>query len=76
MQVATGGPACAAHLRNRLPHVDRIAAADRDRFQVVVGGDEAVAVIDLDPVAAAPGMPPRRTDHAGVRRIDRGSACG
>lgn len=63
-------------LSDEFPHLDRLALLHTDALKVVVGGDQAVAVIDFHPVAAAPGMPPHCPHHAGIRRINVGSAGG
>jgi hypothetical protein len=44
--------------------MDGVTAADGNGLKVVVGGDESVAVIDFNPVAAAPWMPSGCTDDA------------
>lgn len=44
---------------------------------MVIGGDQAVAVVHLHPVAAAALVPPHCTDYAGIGGVDVVSAgCG
>ena len=76
MQVASGGRACGPDLGDEFPHPDRLALLHADAFEVIVGGDQAVAVVDLHSVAAAPGMPSHCPHHAGVRCIDVGPTGG
>jgi hypothetical protein len=64
MQVASRRPPGSAYPGNGLPNIDEVTAADGNGLEMVVGGDESVAVIDLNPVAAAPWMPSGGTDHA------------
>jgi hypothetical protein len=68
MQVAAGGPSGGPDPGNGFAGDHGVSAADGNGRQMVVGRDESVAVIDLDPVAATPGMPARGTDHARVSR--------
>ena len=75
MQVAARGPSSSTHPRNDLAHLDGVPCPDRDRLQVVVRGDQPVAVIDLHPVAAAPRMPAGGADNTRVGRIDPGAAA-
>ena len=72
--MAARGPAGASHLRYGLPDLHLVTRAYADRFQVVVGGDEAIAVVNLHPVAASPRVPARRPDDARISRIHRGPA--
>lgn len=74
MQVAARGPAGGAHLGDRLPHLDGVANANADGLQVVVGGDQPVAMVDLHPVAAAPGVPAGGADNPAVGGVNGGSA--
>lgn len=77
MQVAAGGPSGSTYPGNDLAHLDGFPCPDGDRFQVVVGGDQPVAVVDLHPVAAAPGMPAGGPDNTSVGRVDpRAAGCG
>jgi len=54
--------------------LDGVALLDGNSLQVVVGGDQPVAVVDLHAVATAPGVPANGPDHAGVGRVDPGAA--
>lgn len=76
MQMAPGGPAGGSHPRHDLPCLDLVPGADGNGFEMVVGGDEAIAVVDLHPVSAAPGVPPDRPYHSGVGGVDPGAAGG
>lgn len=77
MQVAAGGPSSGADPGNDLAHLDGVPGPYRDGFQVVVRGDQAVAVVYFHAVAAAPWMPAGGTDHAGVGGVNPGAAaCG
>lgn len=42
---------------------------------MVISGDEAVAVVNLNPVAATPGVPPGCPDYSGVRCVDTRPTC-
>jgi hypothetical protein len=53
-----------------------VAFFDGDALQVIVGGDQAVAVVNFHPVAATPRVPPGGPDHAGIGCIDAGAAGG
>jgi hypothetical protein len=76
VQVTPCGPAGGAHPCDDLAHLHGVPRPDGDGLQVVVGGDQPVAVINLHAVSAAPGMPASRPDHAGVGGIDPGAtAC-
>jgi hypothetical protein len=57
VQVASRRPSGAAHLAEDLTGVNLVARTDGNGVEVVVRGDEAVAVIDFHPVAATPGVP-------------------
>jgi hypothetical protein len=74
VQVASGGGPCGADLCNHLTDADLIALLDGYAPQVVVRGDQAISMVDLNPVAATPWVPSGRPDHAGVGSIDPGSA--
>ena len=74
MKVAARGGARSSYPGNDLSNLDRFALFDGDCLKVVVGGDQAIAVIDLHPVAAAPKVPAHGPDHAGVGRIDARAA--
>ncbi len=63
MQVAARGPSGGAHACNDLANPHRVAGVHADGLKVVIGRDQAVAVVDLYPVAAAPGMPARGPDN-------------
>jgi hypothetical protein len=76
MQVAARGPPGGAHACNDLAHLHGIPRPDGNRLQVVVGGDQPVAVVNLHAVSAAPWVPASGADHAGVGRIDPGAAPG
>ncbi|MDQ0770719.1 hypothetical protein QF031_003468 [Pseudarthrobacter defluvii] len=57
MQVAARGPSGGPHTGDDLAHPHFVAGVHANRLKVVIGGDKAVAVVNLYPVAAAPGMP-------------------
>jgi hypothetical protein len=75
MQVAARGPPGATNTRDDLSCLHRVARMDTDGIEVVVGGDESVAVIDFHPVAATPGVPSSRANNTGVSCVD-GCAAG
>ncbi len=74
VQVASGRGPCCPYPGDYFVNPDRVTLFDGDRFEVVVRGDEPVAVIDLDPVAATPGMPADGPDHTGIGCVDPGAA--
>jgi len=74
VQVAPGGPSGGTHLGDELANINLVARMHSDGIQMVVGGDQAVAVVDLHPVATAPRVPACCPDHSRVRRIHPGSA--
>jgi hypothetical protein len=74
MKVAAGGGSGGPHPGNDLPHPHGVALLDRDRLQVVIRGDEAVAVVDFHPIAAAPRVPPHGPHHTGVGGVNPGAA--
>lgn len=74
MQMAARGPSRGANPGNDLAHLHGIPRPDRDSLQVVVRGDQPVAVIYFHAVPAAPGMPAGGPHHAGVGRINPGAA--
>jgi hypothetical protein len=74
MQVAPCGRTRSANFRDDLPHLDGVPLLDGDPFQMVIGGDQPIAVVDLHAVAAAPRMPAHSPDHTGVGRIHPGAA--
>ena len=76
MQMAPGGPAGGSHPRHDLPCLDLVPGADGNGFEMVVGGDEAIAVVDLHPVSASPGMPASRPHNTRIRGINRCAAGG
>jgi hypothetical protein len=76
VKMAAGGGSGGAHLGDDLAHPNLIALFDGDALQVVVCGDQAVAVVDLHPVATAPGVPSGGPDHSGVGCVDTGAAGG
>ncbi len=76
MKMAACGPPCGPDPRDHLPNVNGIARLHGDGFQVVVGCDEAVAVVNFHPVSAAPGVPARGAHHPGIGRIHPGAARG
>jgi hypothetical protein len=76
VQVASGGGSGGTDLGNHLTDADVIALLNGDAPQVVVRGDQAISMVDLNPVAAAPRVPTGRPDHAGVGSIDPGSTGG
>jgi len=75
MQVAAGGPPGGAHPRDDLPYLHAVARVDTNGLEMVVGGDEAVPVVNFYAVAAAPRMPACRTNNPGIGCID-GCATG
>ncbi len=75
MQMAARGPSGSAYPGNDLPHLHGIPRPDCDGLQVVVRGDQPVAVVYFHAVPAAPGVPAGGPDHAGVGRIDPGAAA-
>jgi hypothetical protein len=74
VQVATGGPPGGAHPGDGLANLHLVTRADGNRLKVVVGGDEAVAVVDFHPVTAAPGMPAGSPHNAGIGGVNGGAA--
>jgi hypothetical protein len=77
MQVAACGPSGGAHPCNDLANLHLVTGLDTDGLKVVVGGDEAVAVVNLHPVATTPWVPSGRANNTGISRIDGGAAgCG
>jgi hypothetical protein len=75
VQVTPCGPAGGTHPRDDLAHLHSIPRPDGDGLQVVVGGNQPVAMVNLHAVSTAPGMPSRSPDDAGVGRIDPGAAA-
>ena len=76
MQVAARGPSGGPNTRDDLAHPHLVAGVHTNGFEVVVGGDEPVAVVNLNPVAAAPGVPAGRPHNTGVSGVDGSSAGG
>jgi hypothetical protein len=74
MQVATCRPSGGTHLGDELSNIDPVARAHGNGFEVVVGGDQPAAVVDLHPVAPAPRVPAGGPDHARVSGVDLCSA--
>ena len=66
VQVAPGGPTGGAYRGDDLPGSHAVSGLHPDPLQVVVSGDEAVAVVKLHAVTAAPGMPTGGTDNTGI----------
>lgn len=75
MQVAARGPPGGAHTGDGLANLHLVAGMHADGLKVVVGGDEAVAMVDLYPVAAAPRMPAGGPHNTRISRVD-GRAAG
>jgi hypothetical protein len=75
MQMTAGGPPGGAYPRDDLAYFHTVARVDANGLEMVVGGDEAVPVVNLYAVAAAPRMPACRTHHPGIGCID-GRATG
>ena len=75
MQVAARGPSGGAHACDDLANLHPVAGMNADGLQVVVGGDESIAVVDLYPVAAAPWMPAGRPHNTRISCVD-GRAAG
>ena len=76
MQVAACGPSGGSYPRDDLAYLHSVARVDTDGLEVVVGGDEAVPVVNLYPVAATPRMPACRTHNPGVGCVDGRAAGG
>jgi hypothetical protein len=77
VQVASCGRSGGTHLGDELADADPFARAHGNGFQVVVGGDQAVAVVNLHPVAPAPGVPSGGADHSRIGSIHfRSARCG
>jgi hypothetical protein len=74
VQVASCGPSGGTHLGDELSNIDPFARAHSNGFQMVVGGDQAVAVVNLHPVAPAPGVPSGGADHSRIGGINFRSA--
>ncbi|OFI38512.1 hypothetical protein BIU82_04115 [Arthrobacter sp. SW1] len=74
MQMAPRGRSRGTHLGDHLAHTDRLAPLHANALQMVVGGNQAVPVINLHAIPAAPKMPAHGTYHAGVGGIDPGAA--
>lgn len=74
MQMATGGRTGGSYPGDHLAHPHRFPFGYGDPLKVVVGGDQAVAVIDFHAVAAAPRVPADSTDHSRVGGVDKRSA--
>ncbi|MDQ0729592.1 hypothetical protein QFZ57_000386 [Arthrobacter sp. B1I2] len=75
MKMAACGPSGGANTSDHLAHLHLVAGLDTDGLKVVVGGDEPVAVVDLHPVATAPGVPSGGAHNTGISRMD-GCATG
>ena len=76
VEVAAGGGAGGAAHRNDVAAGDLLADLDGGRGQVVVGGLQAVAVVDHHPVSAAVRVPSVEGHGAAGCRMDGGSALG
>jgi hypothetical protein len=76
VQMASCRPSGGAYSGDNLAGTNRVAGADSNCIQVVVGGDESVAVVDFNPVAASPGMPSGSAHHSRIRCVYRRSAGG
>ena len=74
VQMAACGATCGSDFGDDLTHPYRLPVGDGDSLQVVVRGDEAVAVVDFHAVASTPRVPAHGPDHAGVGRVDEGAA--
>ena len=59
-----------AHETDDLTRLHRVPCLHGAGVHVVVSGDEAVAVVDLDPIPTAPGVPTSSLNEAGVGRVD------
>lgn len=68
VQVAAGGPARGANGGNDLAGPYAVPGLNSDSLEVVVGSDQAVAVVELNTVAAAPRVPTGRPNNAGIGR--------
>jgi len=75
MQVAARGPPGGAHTGDDLANLHLVTGMHADGLKVVVGGDEAVAVVDLYPVATAPRMPAGGPHNTRISCVD-GCAAG
>ncbi|MDQ0675675.1 hypothetical protein QFZ36_003236 [Pseudarthrobacter siccitolerans] len=77
VQVASCGPSRSTHFGDELSNVDPVARAHSNGFQMVVRGDQAVAVVNLHPVAPAPRVPSGGADHSRIGGIHfRSARCG
>lgn len=77
MEVAAGGRTRSAHPGDYLPHVDGLARLDGNGFEVVVGRNEPVSMVDFGPVAAAPRVPANGPYCSRVGRVNpRATGCG
>ena len=70
VEVASGGRSCGAHLGNDLTDTDWVTLCNCHGLEVVVRGDEPIAMVDLHPVAAAPRMPACGSHNSGISRVD------
>jgi hypothetical protein len=66
MQVAAGGRPGGSHPGNDLAHPHRVTLLDGNRFQMVVRGDQPVAVVDFHAVPATPRVPADGPDDTGI----------
>ncbi len=74
VQMAACGGSCGSDFCDDLTHPYRLPVDDSDSLQMVVRGDEAVAVVDFHAVAATPRVPAHGPDHPGVDCVDEGAA--
>ncbi|GAA1260806.1 hypothetical protein GCM10009589_11110 [Arthrobacter pascens] len=73
VEVAPGGRSCGTHLGNDLTDTDSVALGNCHGLEVVVRGDEPIAMVDLHPVSAAPRMPSCGSHNSGIGRVDTGA---
>ena len=76
VQVTSCGGSGRSNLRDNLAYPDSSLLLGGHRQQVVVRRYQAIAVVNLQPVAASPGVPASRTHDASVGRVDPCSAWG
>src|SRR4029453_8055716 len=76
VQVASRRPSGGSYLGDDFSDAHGLALRYPNRLKVVVGGDQAVAMFNLNTVAATPKVPTDGPDHPGVGGVDTRAACG
>ena len=71
MHVRACTEACAAHIGNDLTALHLLTGTDHNLLCMSVAGHDAIAMIDIDHVAIAAGIPAGRRHHAISCRYDR-----